>query len=189
MDKGAWWATVHGATELDATGTCVCGHTHKHTHTHTQIYIHTSWAIIKSFRTEFYYYLVAQEVKTQLLWISVLFFLKWIICIGRFLNTLPAWKHRENLSFILQSSIWRILNTWKPFVLDFSGGYQLCNRVLTRMLLLSLQERVPILWTADLWGILDLLHKFTCAPIYICHVGVLQGLCIYVLSLVIRIKT
>ena len=66
----------------------VCVNTHTHTHTH--IYIHTLWAIIKSFRTEFYYYLVAQEVKTQLLWISVLFFLKWIICIGRFLNTLPA---------------------------------------------------------------------------------------------------
>ena len=30
MDRGAWWATVHGVAELDMTE-----HTHSHTHTHT----------------------------------------------------------------------------------------------------------------------------------------------------------
>ena len=30
MDRGAWWATVHGVTESDMTNT----HTHTHTHTH-----------------------------------------------------------------------------------------------------------------------------------------------------------
>ena len=72
-----------GYKELDAPGH-VCAHTHTHTHTHT------SWAIIKTLRTGFCYYLLAKEVKTQLLWRSVLFFLKWIILIGRFLNTLLA---------------------------------------------------------------------------------------------------
>ena len=31
MDRGAWWATVHGVTESDMTNT----HTHTHTHTHS----------------------------------------------------------------------------------------------------------------------------------------------------------
>ena len=38
MDRGAWWATVHGvAKELDMTEqlmcTCVCVRAHTHTHT------------------------------------------------------------------------------------------------------------------------------------------------------------
>ena len=40
MDRGAWWATVHGVAKswtqlIDYTRMCM--HTHTHTHTHTQI--------------------------------------------------------------------------------------------------------------------------------------------------------
>ena len=39
MDRGAWWATVHGVTVLDmmewlSVSMCVHGQTHTHTHTH-----------------------------------------------------------------------------------------------------------------------------------------------------------
>ena len=35
MDRGAWWTTGHGITELDMTyHVHVCVHTHTHTHTH-----------------------------------------------------------------------------------------------------------------------------------------------------------
>ena len=42
MDRGAWWATVHGvAKELDMTEqlmcTCVCVRAHTHTHTHDDV--------------------------------------------------------------------------------------------------------------------------------------------------------
>ena len=33
MDRGAWWATVHGVTKMDITEH-ICAHTHTHTHTH-----------------------------------------------------------------------------------------------------------------------------------------------------------
>ena len=35
MERGAWWATVHGVSgvEYDA----MCARVHTHTHTHTQI--------------------------------------------------------------------------------------------------------------------------------------------------------
>ena len=33
MDRGAWWATVHGVTESDMIEH-MCTHTHTHTHTH-----------------------------------------------------------------------------------------------------------------------------------------------------------
>ena len=33
MDRGAWWATVHGVTKMDITEH-TCAHTHTHTHTH-----------------------------------------------------------------------------------------------------------------------------------------------------------
>ena len=40
MDRGAWWATVHGVTKSwTQLGMCVCTHTHTHIHTH--IHIHT----------------------------------------------------------------------------------------------------------------------------------------------------
>ena len=47
MDRGAWWATVHGGPkESDTTD-----HTHTHTHTHTQattsISIHEVWFVDK----------------------------------------------------------------------------------------------------------------------------------------------
>ena len=35
MERGAWWATVHGVAELDMTE--VTQHTHTHTHTHTHL--------------------------------------------------------------------------------------------------------------------------------------------------------
>ena len=34
MDRGAWWATIHGVTELDPTE-----HALTHTHTHTRLLI------------------------------------------------------------------------------------------------------------------------------------------------------
>ena len=34
MDRGAWWATVHGVTKMDIIEHA-CAHTHTHTHTHT----------------------------------------------------------------------------------------------------------------------------------------------------------
>ena len=48
MDRGAWWATVHGVAELAMTE---CIHTHTHTHiqtdrqtdTHTHTHRHRAW--------------------------------------------------------------------------------------------------------------------------------------------------
>ena len=38
MDRGAWWATVHGVSELGTTEHIrTHTHTHAHTHTHTRI--------------------------------------------------------------------------------------------------------------------------------------------------------
>ena len=38
MDRGAWWATVHGVTKSPTQlSTCACTHTHTHTHTHTPL--------------------------------------------------------------------------------------------------------------------------------------------------------
>ena len=39
MDRGAWWATVHGIAESDRSQRLTYTHTraHTHTHTHTQI--------------------------------------------------------------------------------------------------------------------------------------------------------
>ena len=45
MDKGGWWATVHGVTKM-WTQMSDCTHTHTHTHTHVcacaymYIYVH-----------------------------------------------------------------------------------------------------------------------------------------------------
>ena len=39
MDRGVWWATVLGVTELDMAER-VCMYTHTHTHTHTHTYTH-----------------------------------------------------------------------------------------------------------------------------------------------------
>lgn len=115
-------------------------------------------------------------------------------CIWRFLNILPALKHYEDLSFILRSSIWKNLRTWK-LMLSFSGGDQLCYRKYwTVCYFLASRRVVPTLWAADLWGILDLLRwflKFTCAPnILLSHICSTVFLDIsLVVSLVIRIKT
>ena len=41
MDRGAWWATIHGVTKswtLLSTHRLLCIHTHTHSHTHTLIY-------------------------------------------------------------------------------------------------------------------------------------------------------
>ena len=37
-DRGAWWATVHGVTELDP-----AEHSHTHTHTHTHTHVGLGW--------------------------------------------------------------------------------------------------------------------------------------------------
>ena len=34
MDKGAWWATVHGVTKSQDTTEHTYAHTHTHTHSH-----------------------------------------------------------------------------------------------------------------------------------------------------------
>ena len=34
MDRGAWWATVHGVAKSQ---TLLSTHTHTHTHTHTRV--------------------------------------------------------------------------------------------------------------------------------------------------------
>ena len=39
MDKGVWWGTVLGVTELDATE-------HTHAHTHTLGSAHLKWAVV-----------------------------------------------------------------------------------------------------------------------------------------------
>ena len=38
MDRGAWWATVHGDAELDTTEHAHV-RLHTHTHKHTQLYL------------------------------------------------------------------------------------------------------------------------------------------------------
>ena len=38
MDKGGWWATVHGVTKM---WTQMSDCTHTHTHTHTCVHVHT----------------------------------------------------------------------------------------------------------------------------------------------------
>ena len=41
MDRGAWWATVHGVTKSQTwLSLCVCARTHTHTHTQVNIYTH-----------------------------------------------------------------------------------------------------------------------------------------------------
>ena len=45
MDRGAWWATVHGITK---SGTGLSDFTHTHTHTHTYMYIYTFFFIFFS---------------------------------------------------------------------------------------------------------------------------------------------
>ena len=38
MDRGAWWATVHGVAELNITEhTCACAYSYTHMHTHTPL--------------------------------------------------------------------------------------------------------------------------------------------------------
>ena len=37
VDRGAWWATVHGVTESDMTKQLTHTRTHTHTHTHTRM--------------------------------------------------------------------------------------------------------------------------------------------------------
>ena len=45
MDRGAWWATVHGAVkvrcDLVTEHACMHTHTHTHSHSHTHTYTHT----------------------------------------------------------------------------------------------------------------------------------------------------
>ena len=46
MDRGAWWATVHGVTNRHNWACMQTGRqtqTHTHTHTHTKGYITTNW--------------------------------------------------------------------------------------------------------------------------------------------------
>ena len=52
MDRGAWWAALHGIKELDT-----IAHVHTHTHTHTYIYIHT----VQKYTTLSLYYIVSQS--------------------------------------------------------------------------------------------------------------------------------
>ena len=48
MDRGAWWATVHGVkkswTQLSA---LVCTHTYRHPHTHIHTHTHTQMRKLK----------------------------------------------------------------------------------------------------------------------------------------------
>ena len=41
MDRGAWWATVHGAKETEHARARARTHTHTHTHTYTHTHTHT----------------------------------------------------------------------------------------------------------------------------------------------------
>ena len=40
MDRGAWWATLHGVAK-SRTRLSKRAHTHTHTHTHTHVHTHT----------------------------------------------------------------------------------------------------------------------------------------------------
>ena len=44
MDRGAWWATVHGYKESDTTEVTwhICMHTHRDSYTHTHTHTHSS---------------------------------------------------------------------------------------------------------------------------------------------------